>query len=64
MIVLNHDNGEVVLTVTPPRRSTGVAIVLRSKFRTNEIAATAAAVMARRLGLRRRGTAWIRVNSK
>lgn len=64
MILLNHDNGEVVLTVSAPRGKPGLAHVLRCQFRTDSVAEAVCRSLAKRLGLRRRGTAWIRVNSK
>jgi len=59
-ITLNYDSRDVFLDVQPPDDEKGMTLQLRTRYKTPEIAAAMAEIMARRMGLRKRGSGWHR----
>jgi hypothetical protein len=57
---LNCDGRDVVLSVSP-QDGRGSYLHLRERYATPVLAARMADVLAKRLGLRRRGSGWMRV---
>lgn len=55
-LTLNYDGKDVVLDIQPPDK--GVALQLRTTYRTVELAENMAGIIADRMGLRRRGSGW------
>lgn len=59
-ITLNYDGRFVVLDIEPPDADSDGAmnLKLQTQYKTPEIAQAMAAIMARRMGLRKRGSGW------
>lgn len=56
-VTLNYDGKDVFLDVGLPDDD-GVPLKLSARYKTPEIAAAMAAIIAHRMGLRKRGSGW------